>query len=147
MAIKLTHRCANALLEYARENGLEELYRQALQFDMETPSELKVFLESLPGGIGERDSILRVFIEKAREELGLLEAEVISAVPLKPAQLKKVEEKLARMSGKKLEVTTSVDPALLGGVKAILGGTVFDDSIKQKMSDMKKSICDRVYGE
>lgn len=150
--LKLTHRYANALMEFAEEHGLEEIYRQALtmvlsgNFDSESaPEAIGEFLALIPGGRDERSAVLYAFLDFARERMNLLECEIISAVPLTSDQVARLERKLILMFRKQLDITLTVDPTLLGGLRVIAGNTVLDDSIKRKMRDMKTQIYEGVY--
>lgn len=150
--LKLTNRYAKALLNFAEEHGLEEIYRQALLLVLsgnsdpaQVPKEIGEFLALVSGGEGEVKAVLYAFLDLARERMNLLPVEVISAVPLTPEQLAALDEKLIRMFRKQLEITTTVDPSLLGGLRVIAGNTVLDDTIKRKMMDMKNSVYEGVY--
>lgn len=150
--IKLTARYANALLEYAEENGLEQIYRQALVLVLsgvmdisQAPEPISGFLALVPGGKEEISAVLHAFLDHARERMNLLNVEVISAVPLTHEQLAKLERKLIMMFRKQLEITTAVDSSLLGGLRVIADNTVLDDTIKRKLMDMKKSVYEGVY--
>lgn len=144
--INLTQSYIDALLDYANDRGIERIYRQA-QFFVDN----EVSVEDAPEGLqrilekfsGEREDILpmlRAFMDAARKKMNLANAEVFTAVPLSAAQLKKLEAKLERAFHQQMEITATVDPSLLGGVRVIVDNTVVDDTIKRKLSSMKKSI-------
>jgi len=148
--LKLTYRYANALFEYAQEKGLEVIYRQALvsavnhQSELEDfPQELREFLEGLPHE--EIEPVLYRFLDLARSEMNLLPVEIITAVELRPEQLEKLEHRLILMFRKQLDITLTVDPSILGGLRVIAGDTVLDDTIKRKLSDMKAGVYRGVY--
>ena len=143
--IKLTYRYAKVLFDYAQEKGLEKIYRQTVtflegdKFDMNDASkELQTFFAPLPVTKHEIIAILNVFKELAREDMNIIDVEIISAVPLSPEQLRKTEEKLVEISGKRLDITTTTDPSIIGGLRVIMGNTVLDNTIKRNLSDMKK---------
>lgn len=148
--LKLTVRYTNALMEYAEEQGLENIYRQALALVVggsphayrETDA-LGKFLAQLPKE--ELEPVLYRFLDLARKRMDLLSVEVISAVPLTPLQLSDLEVKLIRMFRKQLDITTTIDPSLLGGLRVIVDNTVIDESIKRKLRDMKNSVYRGVY--
>jgi F-type H+-transporting ATPase subunit delta len=66
-----------------------------------------------------------------------LAAEVTSAVPLTAAQADGVAAALRQALGKDPEITTHVDPAILGGLKVRVGSRLFDSSLKSKLDHMK----------
>lgn len=72
---------------------------------------------------------------KAKDE-GVLQAEIISAVALENKETKLITKKLEERFGKKVEVTNSIDPELLGGVKILVGDTVIDTSLKNQLQNL-----------
>ena len=68
---------------------------------------------------------------------GVVAAEVVSAQALTAAQLKSISTALTTALGKSPEVTTRVDPALLGGLKVKVGSKLFDASLKTKLDQLK----------
>ena len=73
------------------------------------------------------------------------DVEVITAVPLTLAQERAIEINLIKMLKKRVSLTLTVDPSLLGGVRIIANDMVVDDSIKRKLFDMKASITKEVF--
>lgn len=149
-SVKLARRYAAALLEHAKEVGLPVIYRQALLLVLDgqiTPDKLNgplgEFMEQVPQEEWER--VLTMFLDFAREEMNLVPVEIISAVPLTEEQVYNLEIKLIRHTRRQLEIRTTVDPELLGGLKIIVGNTVIDESIKRGLTDMKAAIYKGVY--
>ncbi len=68
---------------------------------------------------------------------GVVAAEVTSAVPLTAAQKDGVAAALRQAFGKDPEITTRVDPSLLGGVKVRVGSRLFDSSLKTRLDQLK----------
>lgn len=150
--LNLTNRFANDLLSFAEEHGLEEIYMQALTLVLsgsmapeKAPDMLGKYLSLIPGGEDEISAVLYAFLDRARARMNVLEVEVISAVPLTAEQLANLEKKLIPMFNKQLNITTTVDPSLFGGLRVVADNTVLDDSIKRKMMDMKRNIYEGVY--
>jgi F0F1-type ATP synthase delta subunit len=141
--LRLARRFSSALLDYALENGLELVYHQALQYLAQpgkkaAPEPLAAFLSTIPDDHAE--TVIDQFLDIARRRLNFIETEVISATPLTPQQRQNVEIKLIRMFRRQMDITFTVDPSLLGGLRVIANDTVIDDSIKRKLFDKKTSI-------
>jgi len=68
---------------------------------------------------------------------GAVSAEVTTAVALTAAQAKGVQAALRQSLGKDPEITTRVDPAILGGIKVKVGSRLFDASLKSKLDSLK----------
>lgn len=71
------------------------------------------------------------------KKTGVVAAEVTSAQVLTSAQLKSIQSALRASLGKDPELTTRVDPAILGGLKVKVGSKLFDASLKTKLDQMK----------
>ena len=65
---------------------------------------------------------------------------VISAVELDAELQSKVQATLEKLTGKKVELTASVDPSIIGGIIAKVGDLVLDGSIKTQLASLKDSI-------
>jgi len=65
---------------------------------------------------------------------------VVSAVELDAGLQEKVQATLEKLTGKKVELTTSVDPLIIGGIIAKVGDLVLDGSIRTQLASLKDSI-------
>jgi len=82
---------------------------------------------------------------KAFEELVALRrnsetAKVTSAKKLSAAELTKIKSELKKSLGRKVDVETAVDPALLGGFVVKIGSRLYDSSLKTKLEDLKLAL-------
>lgn len=71
---------------------------------------------------------------------GIEHAEVVTAVPLDDKEKKKLEEHLGAVVGKKIVLESSVDPKLVGGMIARVGGKLLDGSTHSKLLALKKEL-------
>jgi F-type H+-transporting ATPase subunit delta len=71
---------------------------------------------------------------------GRVSAEVTSARPLDATQLSQIINALEKLSGKKVAVTRREDPALLGGVVAKVGDTVYDGSLRTQLRTLRDEL-------
>jgi F-type H+-transporting ATPase subunit delta len=71
---------------------------------------------------------------------GRIAAEVVSATALTAPQLDQITKQLEQLSGKKVTVTKREDPALLGGVVAKLGDTVYDGSLRTQLRTLRDDL-------
>jgi len=81
--------------------------------------------------------ILETFQDVVRQRAGIAEAEISSAVELSAAQKKRFAQILERLTGKKIEATFSLDPALLGGAVVRVGDTIYDGSVRNSLNEMR----------
>ncbi|MBY0495965.1 MAG: ATP synthase F1 subunit delta [Cyanobacteria bacterium] len=78
--------------------------------------------------------------ERLLSHQNIVRADVTSAAPLSPEKTKALEESLSKVTGKKVEISVSVDPELLGGVVARIGSTVYDGSVKTQLARMRQEL-------
>jgi F-type H+-transporting ATPase subunit delta len=86
--------------------------------------------------------IIAAFEEAIRQRQGIAEAEVSSAVELNPAQKADLAKTLSRLTGKKIEPKYSLDPALLGGAVARVGDTIYDGSLRSRLTEMRARLAE-----
>ena len=67
----------------------------------------------------------------------MVSADVVTAIPLSAAQAKGVADALRTALGKDPEISTRVDPSILGGIKVRVGSRLFDASLKSKLDSLK----------
>jgi F-type H+-transporting ATPase subunit delta len=92
----------------------------------------------------DRLALLPDLVERYREQLmdhlQVVRAEVTTAMPLSPDRARAIEQSLAAATGKRVTVATRVDPAIVGGVVARIGGTVYDGSIARHLERIKEQL-------
>lgn len=71
---------------------------------------------------------------------GIEQAEVTTAVPLDDEDRKRLEERLGAVVGKRVVVKPTVDPGVVGGVVARIGGKLLDGSTRSKLKALKKAL-------
>ena len=74
------------------------------------------------------------------DEKNICHGNVISAIELSAALQANVQATLEKLTGKKVKLTTSVDPSIIGGIIAKVGDLVLDGSIKTQLAGLKDSI-------
>lgn len=74
------------------------------------------------------------------ERLGVVRADVASAVPLTQAEQQAVAAQLTRLSGKRVRAEFAVDGALIGGVTAKVGSTIYDGSVRGQLETLRRKL-------
>jgi len=77
------------------------------------------------------------------EHLGIVRADVKSAAPLNERQQVDLQQELSRLSGKQVRCDFSIDPALIGGVIARIGSTVYDGSVRSQLANLREQLVAR----
>ena len=81
--------------------------------------------------------------ERLLAHQNIIRAEVTSAAPLSPEKTQALADSLSKVTGKKVELSTSVDPELLGGVVATIGSTVYDGSVKTQLQKLRQELVEQ----
>jgi F-type H+-transporting ATPase subunit delta len=84
--------------------------------------------------------IRRRFEELVAEELKQLEVSVTSAVDLDERVVEEVGKEIEKQTGRKVELSSSVDPEILGGLVLRVGNMVLDASLRNRLEKMRKEI-------
>jgi F-type H+-transporting ATPase subunit delta len=84
--------------------------------------------------------VARAYEEMSDDKLGRVRAVIKSAKPLDIASETEVRKALERRTGKKVLITTVVDPALIGGVVAQVAGLELDGSVASRLSTIKQRL-------
>ena len=74
------------------------------------------------------------------ERLGIVRADVKSAMPLNDHHQSELQRELSRLSGKQVRCDFSLDPALIGGVVARIGSTVYDGSVRSQLETLRERL-------
>ena len=83
-----------------------------------------------------------VFEERLMEHQQVVRAEVTTAEPLDAGAVAQLQQRLAQTTGRGVTMTTRVDPAILGGLVARIGGVVYDGSIATQLTRMRQRLVD-----
>ena len=81
-----------------------------------------------------------LFVALKNEHEGVKEASIASAFPMDDSTLKTLVADLEARFKAKLNVTVSVDPELIGGVKIAVGDEVIDASVRGKLANMAAAL-------
>lgn len=87
--------------------------------------------------IGAIEDEYRALSNKAR---GILIADVTTASPASAAQQKRIREKLAQVTGKKVELRLHENAALIGGAVVKIGDRRIDGSVTGRLETMRKEL-------
>jgi F-type H+-transporting ATPase subunit delta len=75
-----------------------------------------------------------------REVNRLLPVQVTSAVALDEAVTRQIGEEIGRQTGRKVELSTTVDPDVLGGIVLRVGNSILDASIRTRLDRLRKQV-------
>ena len=84
--------------------------------------------------------ILHSFELIVDERLGFARAEVSAPRELTESQRGAISSQLERLTGKRIRMRFAVDPALIGGVVARIGSTVYDGSVRGQLQTLGRRL-------
>jgi F-type H+-transporting ATPase subunit delta len=70
----------------------------------------------------------------------LLPVQITSAVELDEAVTNQIGEEIGRQTGRKVELTSTVDPDVLGGIVVRVGNSILDASIRTRLERLRKQV-------
>jgi len=76
----------------------------------------------------------------ADELSGILSAKITAAIELDDTQQQAIASSLEKQTGKQVAVTVQVNPDLIGGVQAEIGGRLFDGSVRTQLTRIEESL-------
>jgi F-type H+-transporting ATPase subunit delta len=75
-----------------------------------------------------------------REANQLLAVQITSAVQLDPSVAERVGDEIGRQTGRTVELTSNVDPEILGGIVVRVGNSIIDASIRTRLDNLRKQV-------
>jgi F-type H+-transporting ATPase subunit delta len=70
----------------------------------------------------------------------LLPVQVTSAVALDEAVISRISEEIGRQTGRRVELKTTVDPDVLGGIVLRVGNSILDASIRTRLESLRQQV-------
>jgi F-type H+-transporting ATPase subunit delta len=84
--------------------------------------------------------VAAVFHERVLEEQNVLQAEITTALPLGADEQLALEARLSAATSKHVTITPHVDPAIIGGIVARIGSTVYDGSLANQLARIRERL-------
>ncbi len=83
-------------------------------------------------------SIAEVYHEERERAAGIVSAEIVTASPLADDLKQRTQRALEQITGRKVRLTASLDPALLGGAVTKVGSVVYDGSLRSQLDRLRR---------
>jgi ATP synthase F1 delta subunit len=74
------------------------------------------------------------------EENRLLPVQITSAVELDKSTVKDLGDRISEQTGRTVELSSSVEPDILGGIVVRVGNSVLDASIRNRLDQLRKQV-------
>ena len=84
--------------------------------------------------------IRREFEALWEEENRLLPVQVTSAIELDESTVRQIGDAIGEQTGRRIELTSEVDPDILGGIVLRVGNSILDASIRNRLEKLRKQV-------
>lgn len=84
--------------------------------------------------------LLASYRDRLLDHRHVVRAELTTATPLDASRSAAIERQLAQASGRTVTLETRIDPAIIGGVVARIGSTVYDGSLARQLEKMRERL-------
>lgn len=85
----------------------------------------------------------QAFHRMANERMGVVEVKITSAGELREAERQALRTRFAELTGKVVEFDFHLDEALVGGLVAQIGSTVYDGSVRGQLDRIRQQLTSR----
>jgi len=118
-----------------KEDGLE---RAVTDVDPVVMNFLKLLIEKHRTPVIFR---IRAEYDQLWEEVNkLLPVEITSAVDLPEATVKQLGDRISEQTGRKVDLSSHVEPDILGGIVVQVGNSVLDASIRNRLEQLRRRV-------
>jgi F-type H+-transporting ATPase subunit delta len=70
----------------------------------------------------------------------LLPVQITSAIELDPSIAERIGDEIGRQTGRTVELTSTVDPDVIGGIVLRVGNSILDASIRNRLETLRKQV-------
>jgi len=94
--------------------------------------------------VSEIDGCFREFERLYYETFRIVRVRAESAVELSGDQKKRLEAKLTKHTGSRIEISYAVDPSLIGGMRLVMDNRTIDSTVKARLTEIGAVLSDTV---
>ena len=120
------------------KKGVVEAIASKKGFNLTTKNFLLLLVDK--GRLPLLPEMYRSYQKLSDEKAGRVNATVVTASQLSEPLMKEIITSLEKKTGKKVSLSSEVDPALIGGVVIKIGDIIYDGSIKTQLHKLKDNI-------
>jgi F-type H+-transporting ATPase subunit delta len=70
----------------------------------------------------------------------LLPVRIVSAVELDESTVSDIGDRISEQTGRKVELSSSVDPHILGGLQVRVGNTILDATVRHRLDQLRREV-------
>jgi F-type H+-transporting ATPase subunit delta len=134
----LAHAMLNPVVPVPRKRAAMEA--------LTTQGKVLPMVAKLLGLLADRDrlvllpDLLAAYRDRLLDYRNVVRAEITTMTALPPERAKAIEASLARATGRTVALSTTVDPAIIGGVVTRIGSIIYDGSVARQLQRMKEKL-------
>ena len=87
-------------------------------------------------------AIAAVFEEMREQALGIVPAEITTAIPLADDLRQRAETAVQKLTGLQVRLTCKVEPEMIGGAVTRIGSTVYDGSLRTQLQQLRRRMAE-----
>jgi F-type H+-transporting ATPase subunit delta len=124
--------------------------KRAAVADLTTRAGVTPVLAKLLVLLAERDrlvllaDLLASYRDKVLDHEHVVRAEVTTATPLADDRVRSLEQRLARVAGRRVTLAARVDPSIIGGIVTRIGSTVYDGSVTRQLEKIRSRLVEGI---
>jgi len=84
--------------------------------------------------------LVEAYRSRLLDHFKVVRARVTTAVPLSESAAGQLRQNLGRLTGRTVDMTSTIDPSLIGGVVAQIGSTVYDGSVRRQLERLREKL-------
>ena len=127
--------CSSFVLSEEKENFIDKIFKDfdeniiALLKIVNKNHRMKYLLE-----------VIEAFNSMCNEKKGILEGLVYSVTLLEKEKILEIEKKISSLEKVPCELKNLIDSHLIGGIKVVINGHVYDGSVQNKIESLRESL-------
>lgn len=129
---------ANPVFTLTERRGVLEAVLKKVKLQKMTSNLINLLLEK--GRFSLLPDVVAAYQELADAKAGRARVKVTTASPLTGQLESELRARLEKVTGKDVILESEVDPSLIAGMIARVGSTVYDSSIRSRLSDIKTNL-------
>lgn len=128
----------NPAVPAAQKVGFLDKLNARLGMQKELRNLLAVLIDN--NRIGEVSEVAQAYRRLLQEQLGIRQAEIVTARELNEQERGALVEEIGKLAGARVEASFRLDPAILGGTVVRIGSTVYDGSVRGRLERLKEAL-------
>ena len=137
-SVELREYFVNPAVPALQKVGFLDVLNKKLGFKKELRNLLAVLIDN--NRIGHVTEVSAAYRKLLQEQLGIRQAEIVTARELSAEESKALVEEVGKLAGAKIDASFKLDKSILGGTVVRIGSTVYDGSVRGRLDRLKEAL-------